>query len=316
MSETELRNISFREEGKKASEAPIAVACPLIRDVIDYADEVFWRCLKVAKRPNCEDYPPLALYRHIIEMTDGIEVLISEGCSAPCNPLLRTVFEARLNLMYILENKKHYEKRSLAWLWAYLHKKIEQEEMLDPSTPGGKKLEKAMRKEVPEGLLKLRPVDGVKELQELSREPHFAPIEEEYQRLKEKRVKHPYWASLATGGPNSFPELANYLSQGSYYLVFYNIWSQLIHGFDATRFLAKLPNGSSRFKLLRDPKGLKNIANTAILLLNMSTKLMLRKFLPGEDFSEWEAGVMKRMKRLDRFQLKQTYSRVPLKPPE
>jgi len=90
MSETESPGSSFREEAKRASEALIAVACPLIRDVVDYADETFWRCLDAADQRNREDYPPLALFRHIIEMTDGIEALISAGSSAPCQPLLRT----------------------------------------------------------------------------------------------------------------------------------------------------------------------------------------------------------------------------------
>ena len=303
MSGRPLTAVPFRERAKEASGALIEVVSPLLKDVIDYADNIFWCCLEVAERPNREDHAPLALYRHIIEMTDGIEVLISEGCSSPAEPLLRSCFEAWLSLRYIVE--KNYEERSLAWLCSYLHNEIDQKEMLDCATKKGEKFASTLRKETPEILEKLRPARDTEELQKALTEPHFAEIEAEFQRLKQYGEEHPYWCSLV-GGPKSLPKLANYLSLGAPYQVFYGPCSVLIHGFDASRFLAELPDGSVEFKLLRDPAKLKEITGLAEWFVNYATKLMIRKFVPqeAENFFKWESDVNTRLDRLDRFVLK------------
>ncbi|MCA1554180.1 MAG: DUF5677 domain-containing protein [Chloroflexi bacterium] len=75
------------------------------------------------------------LYLHIIEMTDGIEALIAESCPIPAIPLVRSSFEARLSIEYIL--KADYQRRSLAWLLVYAHYRLNGYESLDPSTDRG-----------------------------------------------------------------------------------------------------------------------------------------------------------------------------------
>jgi hypothetical protein len=80
----------------------------------------------------------------------------------------------------------------------------------------------------------------------------------------------------------------------------------LIHGFDASRFLIGFSDGAVEFKPLRDPRELKDNACHAELIVNDATKLMIRKFIPQEarNFLQWEAGINKRVKRLERFVLK------------
>ena len=41
-----------------------------------------------------------------MEMTDGIEVLISQACVVPAIPLLRSSFEALISMEYILEKEE------------------------------------------------------------------------------------------------------------------------------------------------------------------------------------------------------------------
>jgi len=100
-----LTRVPFRERAKQASGALIEVASPLLKDVIDYADSIFWLCLEAAERPDLEDHAPLVLYRHIIEMSDGIEALISEGCAGPAWPLLRSCFEVLYRFRQVKEKK-------------------------------------------------------------------------------------------------------------------------------------------------------------------------------------------------------------------
>jgi len=308
MTEKARARIPFRERAKIASGALIEVVAPILREVVDYADNTFWRCREVAERPDREDHAPLALYRHIIEMGDGIETLISQGCSGPSSALLRSCFEPCLALKYIV--KENYEPRSLAWLCSYLHSEIELKGVLDRDTKKGEKLASALQKEAPEILEKLRPARCIGELQEALAEPHFAEMEAKYQRLKEKSGRPPYWCALV-GGPKSLPELAYRLSWGAPYQVFYGPWSTLIHGFDASRFVEELSDGNVEFKPLRDPAELKRNACLAEWFVSYATKSMIRSFLPeeAEKFIKWESDINKRLERLDRFVLK--YSVLP-----
>jgi hypothetical protein len=297
MPEEPLTRMSFRDEAKTGSEALISVGSPLLAGLVDHADHVFERCYETTS--DRQDRASLALYRHIIEACDGIQVLISEACSRPCVPILRSAFEAWLHLMYIM--KSDYGQRSLAWLLVSLHDEIERKEMLDVSTRGGENLRKNLKREAPNGLTKLKPSDGIKQLKQLLLEPDFVPIEEKYLRLRESGVDHPYWTRLVRGGPENFQKLAKHLSFGSFHSIFYRSWSKSIHAFDASPFWGVAPNGTLRFKRLRDPEDLKKNICLGIYLLKDATKLMLKKFLPSEDFSQWEKEIAKGLQRLEGF---------------
>ena len=42
----------------------------------------------------------ILLTRHVIEYVDGVAILISQGGSQPCLPLLRSALEATMGVMY------------------------------------------------------------------------------------------------------------------------------------------------------------------------------------------------------------------------
>ena len=63
------------------------------------------------------------LYRLLIELTDGIEVLFSASCVSAAVPTIRAAFEASLSLDFIL--REEYTLRSLAWTCAHLHERLD-----------------------------------------------------------------------------------------------------------------------------------------------------------------------------------------------
>jgi hypothetical protein len=85
-------------------------ASPLLREIVNYSTNVFMRCMH-AGNSGSKDLPAFTLYLHMIEMTDGIEVLMSQACCEPAVPLLRSSFEASMSLRYMLQ--EDYENRSL-----------------------------------------------------------------------------------------------------------------------------------------------------------------------------------------------------------
>ena len=101
-----------------------------MQEAINYATNAFQRCQESSKGAPDEDLPVLVSYLHIIEITDGIENLITNSCSGPIIPLLRSEFEAMITIDYILE--ADYSHRAFAWLVGYVYQRLSQYELFDP----------------------------------------------------------------------------------------------------------------------------------------------------------------------------------------
>jgi hypothetical protein len=111
---------------------------------VRYLVEVYQTCERT--KPPQQDYhhaPVFLLVRHLIEMLDGVGVLISIGCSEPCRPLLRSGFEAYLGILYILERDSL--QSGLSYLVWHTHKRIKLYRKLDPNEDSGKEFHKELQ---------------------------------------------------------------------------------------------------------------------------------------------------------------------------
>ncbi len=88
----------------------------LLRELVSNSTMVLSRCHECSTSSD-EDSTIFILYLHIMKMTDGIEVLVSELCLDSAKLLLKSSFEALLSLEFIL--KSNTKKRALAWLFCY-----------------------------------------------------------------------------------------------------------------------------------------------------------------------------------------------------
>ena len=79
-----LESILYRELSMAEAKEIIELASPLMQELVNYATNVLARCAtsRTLSGREDEDVAALALYRHVIELTDGIEVLLSRSCSA------------------------------------------------------------------------------------------------------------------------------------------------------------------------------------------------------------------------------------------
>jgi len=132
-----LQTVLVRELSIARAKEILSIATPLFQELVNYSTNALIRCATSTQREENEDLAPLALYRHILEMTDAFEVLIASSCAAPTVPILRSTFEGLLSLDYILESKTEYVTRSLSWLATYVHKRIALYETFLPTTPRG-----------------------------------------------------------------------------------------------------------------------------------------------------------------------------------
>lgn len=263
----------------------IDVASPLLKELVNHASNTLIRCAHSLSGRTDEDLALLTLYRHIIEMTDGAEVLISKACATPAIPLVRSSFEALLSIEYILEDRENYLQRSLSWLVGYAHQRLDFYERLDPSTGKGKEFTARAENDFIMQRFKVPDLIDVPSaitiLKSFLAKEHIQPIQEAWvsQRLRN-------WYQLFDGPPNLY-ELSDYLRRGGQYDHLYRHWSRVSHAHDLPGFLARDADGDATIGPLRQSNELQDLASFAASHMLGATIKVVNKARPDEDLSIW-----------------------------
>lgn len=273
-----------------------------LKDLVATADDWF-RVFRKNIGDRRIDLASLALYRHLVHMADGIEVLLSIRAARPAIPLLRSAFEAFLSLAYIHErdaeqNLKDYENRSLAWGCHQFRQRITELELVDSSKQRGKQLQTTLKNTFPDwpnNPSKAAAAEAERrEIIGRLKRPPWKSVYEEYEALrqgkgegkekckKNKKSSDPPWYSLCNGPPNLYAlsECLNLLPE---YRLFYQRWSAIVHGTECKSLLRFQANGSIEFDRLRG-SGSDECDDTVweiVHFVTESTQLMVKKFGHG-----------------------------------
>jgi hypothetical protein len=287
----EFKQLLEREFSKAAAKPITDISSPLLQELVNSALMALRRCDVEAseKGKENEDIAAFALFRHIIEMGDGVEVLISNGCGTAAIPLLRSMFEGSLGLSYLLESDELYVQRSLSWFCCHLHDAIQMREVHDPTTAKGKEYLDLYEKDFAPILAGPRDrsantvaAESADGLRAILTTAQLAPIEAEYNASKRR---NPEWFCLFGGPPNRF-ELAKRLELGAAYRFLYSDFSGVAHGTDMSRYLSGL-NGRPAFDGVRRPNELQQAAMLGAVLLVKAIRQMIERFRRGEDIGHW-----------------------------
>jgi hypothetical protein len=258
----------------------------LLQEVVNFGTNTFVRCALSAEGEENVHLAPFALYRHILELTDGIEILVSNASPSASIPLLRSSFEALLALEFILEDNERYESRSLSWLAGYVRDTIRIYRSLLTKTSEGKGFLKAIKEDKSVRTFPLPPEEDVskaiKNLTHLLSRKQFHAIIAEYDLHK----RDPHWYSLF-GGPPNLRELARHLRRTAQYDVLYRGWSMSTHAHDFRPFIAHVETGQRAIRGLRDLTDTYQVTTFAVTFIIDATRLLINKFHPGEIWSNW-----------------------------
>jgi hypothetical protein len=282
-----------------------------LTNIVDYSTWTFQRSQnsRIASKGTKDSHlPAFGLFLHIMEMTDGIETLLSKSCVNACAPLLRSTFEAVYGIEYIFDSTTviEYEKRAFSWMVLYYHKQIKKHSKYGTS-PINQELRDAISSDLtaqnyilPPEVIAVMDQEKVK-LEDLLTKDKYRLIELEYTRLKQISHREPEWYRLF-GGPNNLKDLAKYLDdqdirsgRGSdyghlmQYMVFQTQWSEIIHAGDISRFLTHDTDGTAAFIALRDYSKLNETAHLTATLALRALKIMLQKFDPDQldNLKDW-----------------------------
>ena len=277
-----VESILYRELSVAAAKDVIEIASPLLGEVVNYGANAFARCASSCSNGE-KHLSLLVLHLHIIEMTDAIDILISQSCPWGAKLALRSSFEALLSVEYILE--ADYEQRSRCWFVHYMHERLRAYDSLDPSTPRGKEVQEPLsRDKYSISLPDLPELQAFRaNYQQRLAEPEYQPVELEY-----RKRKHPRWYQLF-GGPGNLRDLACRLNRGGQYETLYRRWSSITHAMEPARFLATTDTGTQVVRRLRDPTDIRSVTIFAVEYVVTATGLLISKLAPGEksDFLRW-----------------------------
>ncbi len=104
-----LKKLLDRDLRKVEAKNLIEISCQILKEIVNYGTNVFGRCESGRRPENIKNIPEeghiaiLLLYLHVIEMIDGIEVLLSQSVVIPSQTQLRSAFEAFLQLEWLVK---------------------------------------------------------------------------------------------------------------------------------------------------------------------------------------------------------------------
>ena len=283
-----LEPLLNRHLSRVAGTEAIEIVCPLLQELVNHATNALARCDQSTSGNIDEDVAVLALYRHVIEMTDGIEVLIGQSSPVPAIPLLRSSFEALISIEYILEIEKEYVIRSLSWLLGWIHRQIAALEALDLSTGRGKQFQRSLEDEKLADIITLPDFREAQahraNFESVLQRAHFRPIEAEFQACKKKDRRSPPWHRLF-GGPRTIEALARHVGRPASYEFLYRSWSETAHAADFSRLLVTSDEGQHVLQRLRNPADIPQVAQFAPTFILSATQKVLGRFRSGESVS-------------------------------
>lgn len=287
-----FRPLLDRDRARVENWEKIEKQSAVLKRLVDDATLRFIRCWQYRPDRSLIHYSLFFLHRHVMEMTDGVEQLISGSCFGAAIPLVRSCFEAHLSMDFIME--KDYDMRSLAWLNNFIHKMLDETEMLDPTTARGKNLVASIKNDrfLPFVLPEMQ-TDYAREASELITvlaQDEFVEIEKKREKLRQdKRMR--FWCQLCDDCQNitKLVKLAEYLRRVSEHRILYRRWSEISHAFNAARFVTRVIDGRQSLRPLRNPDVGEESAHSAANYMGEATSLLLRRFRPDEllDYEQW-----------------------------
>jgi hypothetical protein len=248
--------------GSKAAIARVAaIAEPLLVELVNFGSATLarWAALPTLKEP---DLALIFTYRHLIDLTDAIQILISDAASSPARLQLRAAFEAFLTIRWV--TKGDTERRAYAFLVrdalaqiSYLERLRELKERPGPSAwidASISKLEQRLE----------RP--GWREVH-----ADFVAIKAASASKRNKKRWWPPWYSVY-GGPADLAGLAVRCDSSYDYDLLYRSWSDVSHSTDITWQM----NPDSSLRRLRSPLHLKLTAMLPAEFVSKATKSVAR----------------------------------------
>ncbi|CAI6276069.1 DUF5677 domain-containing protein [Bacillus sp. PS194] len=169
--------------------------------------------------------PFFTLMTHMLNMLDGISILVKKGSSEGILPLCRSMFETSIYFKHMYN--KPLSEGAIHYQVCYARKEIKKNKSLDLSTIEGKKQKEILSREMPNYPI---PNTSWKEeskyLLEFLNKEQVKPVNDLWDSQKREPKN---WYTLSSGAA-TFRELTKMYNMETYYVFLYRETSEFIHG--------------------------------------------------------------------------------------
>jgi hypothetical protein len=245
----------------------------------------------------------IVLGRHVMAQVDGVSLLVRQGCSECCGPLLRSACEAAFGLNYLFAVESEVERKGLSYIVCHFRRQLKRLLELDPGTPEGRQLRVDLAGDKHERVFnRVFPSlpTSIADIQAQLARPMLVPIDAEWQRVYRLNPrKEVHWYSLF-GGPGSFRQLAKKAKRYGFYRTYYEKWSGTIHAGDGFENLHTSDEGVE-FRPIRHPEGIEAACVLASWATFSGTRRLVEAYAPlrlGEIAAEFHKHIGPTFRRL------------------
>lgn len=260
----------------------------LLDKTIDFGTQIFdW---EIEAYQSKESIVCQTFFKNILEIGDGISILVQKSSIENAKILLRSLVENIFYLEYLLESNS--KNRALAYLVATFHSEMKFNSKMDKNSPEGKNFRSVVLKDktyqnVPFLEPRVQPEKNGNEFTQMLTHPDFIEVEREYQRTAAKK-SNPPWYMLFDGPPN-IDQLANHIKVNARYEILYRVLSESVHSSNIIKYsLIDLENGSG-LGGMRNPEDADMIVKLALVCLESAYANFVAKRIPAKaaDYEAW-----------------------------
>jgi len=275
-----LFNVS--EQTRSQYETFLQARSAVLNDCILFLDEACKKVGEAYKVGGITELAMIALVRHVVECLDGVSVLVARGSVLPCYPLLRSIFDASLGVMYIMQDDS--VNRAAAYFVFQIRQEMAFMERCDPTTNSGVEIRRELKSDIagPTALDGLSTQEAQKHLATLQADLDDAILKNADQAWITKNKKNAEWYSLF-GGPEHLRDLSKALFYLSGYELHYRPWCRQVHATDTLKNLSE-DFDSIRFRPIRCPSGIHDVLRSAGVFAITLAGRLYGKYDPESSF--------------------------------
>lgn len=280
MSEKPHHIILDRYTSKVHIEEHFADTMKLVREIANYGSNLIPRCYVSSDRKIIDVVIIGALLKHALTMLDAIEILVSQGAVFAAFVQLRSLFETRLYIAWIL--KEDTDRRSKQYFVYHKRDEILWVKRSIPGTPEHQKFHGAC-KELLSDKAVISEEEAKAQLEDIERildGKDLREVNAEFDRLKvpDKNFDKSWYTPW---GPSSISDMANRLALDGEYIMFYSMLSKATHG-EAFSQHVFIDGKTLHFGSIRNLENIGMVLNLCITYAITIYQMILEKYRPGE----------------------------------